>query len=148
MEIIPLPITKMKIPKDKWLSKPVKYEEELTIKDVLEYMVDKTYDWINDKSDLSFFTDYDSLKTDFINLMYDNSEEYMNYMGESEEELFDLKYLEEISELFNEFKTIDNYYNTEIIKGDFNDLFEFIKSHTIIEEFSDDEFSEDDLQED
>ena len=46
------------------------------------------------------------------------------------------------------FKTIDNYYNTEIIKGDFNDLFEFIKSHSIIEEFSDDEFSEDDLQED
>ena len=32
-------------------------------------------------------------------------------MNESEETLFELKYLEGISELFNELKEMDNYYN-------------------------------------
>ena len=38
----PLPITKMKIPIDKWLSTKVKYEENLTLKDILNDMSDKT----------------------------------------------------------------------------------------------------------
>jgi len=148
METLPLPITKMKVSKDRWLMTKIKYEEELTIQDILEDMMNKTYEWINDKSDLEHVSDYDSFKNNFIQTFYDKLTHDSIFMSVSEEELFDLKYLEEISDLFNEFKTIDNYYNTEIIKGDFNDLFEFIKSHTIIEEFSDDEFSEDDLQED
>ena len=143
----PLPITKMKIPIDKWLSTKVKYEENLTVKDILEDMNDKTYEWIINKDDLSLVTDYDSFKNDFIHLMYDYEvrHNYDNYhMSETEEDLYDLKYLEDINRLFLSLKKLDDYYDTNIIQGDFNELFEYIKMNTTIQEFSDDENSDDD----
>ena len=146
----PLPITKMRIPIDRWLNQKVKYEDELTIKDILEDMSTKTYEWIIDKDDLSLVTDYDSFKNDFIHLMYDYNKRHnydMNHMTESEEDLYDLKYLEEINSLFLSLKKLDDYYDTNIIRGDFNELFEFIKTHTTIQEFSDDDNSDDDLLE-
>jgi hypothetical protein len=136
----PLPITKMRIPIDKWLNQKVKYEDELTIKDILEDMSTKTYEWIIDKDDLSLVTDYDSFKNDFIHLMYDYNKRhnYDNYhMSETEEDLYNLKYLEEINSLFLSLKRLDDYYNTNIIHGDFNELFEYIKCNTTIQEFSD-----------
>ena len=142
-----VPITKMKISKERWLNTKVKYEENLTVKDILEDMNDKTYEWIIDKDDLALVTDYDSFKNDFINLMYnyENKRNYDNYhMSESEENLYDLKYLEDINSLFLSLKKLDDYYNTNIIKGDFNEYFEFIKTNTTIQEFSDDENSDDD----
>lgn len=145
----PLPITKIKMSKDRWLNTKVKYEENLTLKDILEDMTDKTYEWLSDKDDLALVTDYDSFKNDFIQLMYDY-EKIHNYdmtvitdMTESEEDLYNLKYLEEINRLFLSLKDLDNYYNTNIIQGDFNELFEFIKCNTTIQEFSDDENSDD-----
>ena len=146
----PLPITKMRIPIDRWLNQKVKYEDELTIKDILEDMSTKTYEWIIDKDDLSLVTDYDSFKNDFIHLMYDYNKRHnydMNHMTESEEDLYDLKYLEEINSLFLSLKKLDDYYNTNIIQGDFNELFEYIKMNTTIQEFSDDENLDDDLLE-
>lgn len=142
-----VPITKVKMSKDRWLNTKVKYEDELTVKDILEDMADKTYEWLSDKDDLSLVTDYDSFKNDFISLMYDyeNRHNYdMNHMTESEEQLFDLKYLEDINSLFLSLKKLDDYYNTNIIQGDFNELFEYIKTHTTIQEFSDDENADDD----
>jgi hypothetical protein len=148
-----IPITKMKMSKDKWLNKKVKYEENLTVKDILEDMSTKTYEWITDKDDLSLVTDYDSFKNDFISLMYDYEKRH-NYdmtvitdMTESEEDLYNLKYLEEINSLFLSLKKLDDYYNTNIIRGDFNELFEYIKCNTTIQEFSDDENSDNDLLE-
>ncbi len=63
----------------------------------------------------------------------------MNKMSESEEDLFELKYLEEISELFNEFKGMDNYYGLNLFKGNYCEFYEFIKKNVIIYEFSEDE---------
>ena len=145
-----VPITKMSIPIDKWLNTKIKYEENLTVKDILEDMADKTYEWIIYQDDLALVTDYDSFKNDFIHLMYDYevSHNYaMNHMSETEEDLYDLKYLEDINSLFLSLKKLDDYYNTNIIQGDFNELFEFIKMNTTIQEFSDDENSDDDLLE-
>lgn len=146
----PVPITKIKISIDRWLSQKIKYEENLTLKDILEDMVDKTYEWIIDKDDLALVTDHDSFKNDFINLMYDYEKRHnydMNHMSETEEDLFDLKYLEYVNDLFLSLKRIDDFYNTNIIKGDFNELFEFIKFNANIQEFSDDENSDDYLLE-
>ena len=142
-----VPITKMKIPIDRWLTQKVKYEEVLTVKDILEDMSTKTYEWIIDKDDLALVTDYDSFKNDFIHLMYnyENKHNYDNYhMTESEENLYDLKYLEEINNLFLSLKKLDDYYNTNIIQGDFNELFEYIKMNTTIQEFSDSSDEEND----
>ena len=142
-----VPIIKTKLPMDIWLNQKIKYEEDLTIKDIIEDMNDKTYEWIINKDDLALVTDYDSFKNDFISLMYDYevSRNYdMNHMSESEEDLYDLKYLEDINSLFLSLKELDDYYNTNIIQGDFNELFEYIKMNTTIQEFSDDENSDDD----
>ena len=142
-----VPITKMKIPLDRWLTQKVKYEENLTVKDILEDMSTKTYEWIIDKDDLALVTDYDSFKNDFISLMYDyeNRRNYdMDHMTESEEDLFDLKYLEDINRLFLDLKKQDDYYNTNIIQGDLNELFEYIKQNTTIQEFSDSSDEEND----
>lgn len=68
----------------------------------------------------------------------------MNHMTEREESLFDLKYLEDINRLFVSLKEIDSYYNTDIIQGDFNDLFDFIKLSVFIHEFNDDDDDEND----
>lgn len=144
----PLPITRMRIPIDRWLNKKVKYEENLTLKDILEDMNDKTYEWIIDKEDLSLICDPDSFKNDFINLMYNydvKCDYVMNHMSETEEDLYDLKYLEDINSLFLSLKNLDDNYNTKIIQGDFNKLFEFIKYNTTIQEFNDYSDEEEDL---
>ena len=146
-----VPITKMKIPKDRWLSQKIKYEEDLTVKDILEDMSTKSYEWIICQEDLSLVTDYDSFKNDFISLIYNYEikHEYdMNHMSETEEQLFELKYLEELSELFNEYKKTDNYYKLELFNSDFNEYFEFIKDNVIIHEFNEDILSDDEYSED
>ena len=146
-----VPITKMRVSIDKWLSTKVKYEDELTVKDILNDMTDKTYEWLSDKDDLALVTDYDSFKNDFIQSIYNYDVKHnydMDHMSETEEQLFDLKYLEEINSLFLSLKKLDDFYNTNIIRGDFNELFESIKHNVIIHEFNEDILSDDEYSED
>ena len=60
-------------------------------------------------------------------------------MNESEEFLFELKYLEGISELFNELNEMNNYYGLNLFKNNYCEFYEFIKKNIIIYEFSDEE---------
>jgi|TARA_B110001454_G_C12392892_1_gene297565 hypothetical protein len=71
MEYNLVPITRLKITKEKWLNTPIKYEEDMKVKDIVDDMAYKSYEWINMKSDLDVVTDYNTFKKDFINLMYD-----------------------------------------------------------------------------
>ena len=66
-----IPITKIKITKEKWLNSPVKYDEDTYVKDIIEEMAYKSYEWIHKKNDLDVVSDYDSFKNNFINLIYD-----------------------------------------------------------------------------
>ncbi len=66
----PIPITKIKIDKNKWLNTKIKYEENLCIQDILEDMCYKTYEWMYSKNDFNITLDYDSFKVNFINLIY------------------------------------------------------------------------------
>lgn len=144
METFPLPITKMKVSKDRWLMTKIKYEEDLIIKDILEDMMNKTYEWINDKNDLEHVSDYDSFKNNFIQTFYEKIAYDSIFMSVSEEELFDLKYLEEIDELFLTLKSLNDYYGLKLCDDNFMDYFEFIKHNVVIHEFSDDELSDED----
>jgi len=144
METLPLPITKMKVSKDRWLMTKIKYEEDLTIKDILEDMMNKTYEWINDRNDLEHVSDYDSFKNNFIQTFYEKIAYDSIFMSVSEEELFDLKYLEEINELFLTLKRLSDYYGLKLCDDNFMDYFEFIKHNVVIHEFSDDELSDED----
>lgn len=54
-------------------------------------------------------------------------------MEETNKDFFELKYLEEISELFTQLKEINNYYGLNLFKNNnYIDLFEFINNHVII----------------
>ena len=66
-----IPITQLKIDKHRWLTTPIQYEEDYTIKDVIEIMCQKTYQWILSKDDLTTITDYETFLEQFTNLIYD-----------------------------------------------------------------------------
>ena len=70
MDNILIPITKLKINKDKWLNTLIQYEEDYTIKDVIEIMCQKTYQWILSKDDLTIITDYETFHKEFTDLIY------------------------------------------------------------------------------
>ena len=65
-----IPITKLKISKEKWLNTKIQYEDNYKIQNVLEIMSRKTYSWIKSKNDIEILMDYDSFQSEFINLMY------------------------------------------------------------------------------
>ena len=65
-----IPITRVNITKEKWLMTPIQYEEDYTIKDVIEIMSQKTYQWILSKDDLSTITDYDTFCDHFTTVIY------------------------------------------------------------------------------
>lgn len=70
-DITLIPITKLKISKEKWLNTPIKYDKDMYIKDIIQQMAENTYQWILLKEDLECTTDYISFETNFINLIYD-----------------------------------------------------------------------------
>lgn len=74
-----IPITKLKISKEKWLETQIKYDESLLVKDIIDMMSEKTFLWIQSKSDLELVVDQDSFKEEFINLLYDK---YLNGRNE------------------------------------------------------------------
>ena len=59
------------------------------------------------------------------------------------DDLFELKYLEEISQLFNRLKRINNYYGLNLYKNDYTDFYDFINDHVIIYDNIDDKSDED-----
>ena len=61
----------------------------------------------------------------------------MSTNNDSELDYFELKYLEEISDLFNNLKDTDNYYGIDLFKRDYYDFFEFIQRNVVVHEFND-----------
>ena len=66
-----IPITRVKMAKDKWLRQKIKYEDELVMGDILDEMCQKSYGWIMSRQDLEAVSDYDTFKDEFISLCYD-----------------------------------------------------------------------------
>lgn len=66
-----IPITKIKIVKQKWLETKIKYEENKTIKEVLEEMSFNIYNWSYNQREFNTIVDYETFKNNFINLVYD-----------------------------------------------------------------------------
>jgi len=65
-----VPITKIKIEKQKWLETKIKYEDNKNIKEVLEEMSFNIYTWLNNQEEFITIVDYESLNDNFINLVY------------------------------------------------------------------------------
>ena len=61
-----IPITKMLIDKDKWLSTPIKYETEVSYNDIINDISDMILQWILKKDDLHIFSDPIEIKLALI----------------------------------------------------------------------------------
>jgi hypothetical protein len=57
------------------------------------------------------------------------------YMNESEEDLFELKYMEDIAHLFGKLKKMDDHLGTDLLSSNYCPFFDFIKDHVVIHEF-------------
>ena len=66
-----IPITKIKINMDQWLQKKIKYEDNITIKDIIKIMSRKHYTWLESNDEINIIIDYESFENKFILLMYD-----------------------------------------------------------------------------
>ena len=66
-----IPITKIKIDKQKWLDTKIKYEDNKNIKEVLQEMSFHTYSWMNNQAEFNIIIDYESFEGKYIQLMYD-----------------------------------------------------------------------------
>jgi len=65
-----VPITKIKIEKQKWLETKIKYEDNKNIKEVLEEMSFNIYTWLNNQEEFITIVDYESFNDNFINRVY------------------------------------------------------------------------------
>ena len=63
-------ITKIKISKEEWLNRKIKYENDILFRNIIEDMCLESYKWMNSKEDLNIIIDYDSFQNEFIDLMY------------------------------------------------------------------------------
>ena len=61
-----IPITKMIIDKDKWLSKKIKYEENIVTNDIINDINDMIIQWILEKEDLNITSDPEDMKQNLI----------------------------------------------------------------------------------
>jgi len=61
-----IPITKMIIDKDKWLSKTIKYENDIYYNDIVNDIVDILINWIQQKDDLEITGDPQQIKNELI----------------------------------------------------------------------------------
>jgi len=61
-----IPITKMIINKDKWLSKKIKYENDIYYNDIVNDIVDILINWIHQKDDLEITGDPQQIKNELI----------------------------------------------------------------------------------
>ena len=66
-----IPITKLKINKDKWLETKTKYDRNINIRKVLEEMSFNIYTWMNTQEEFTTIIDYETFNEKYIQLIYD-----------------------------------------------------------------------------
>lgn len=126
-----IPITEIKIDKNKWLNSKIKYETDVTIEDLLNDMYKNIIGWLYNLNEYILITDEYSFNNSFKDMIYT---EYL-YNSESKKidtesydyNYFELKYLEEINSLYLESRLILNHYGLDLFMNkDFMNLFYFI----------------------
>lgn len=66
----PIPITTIKISFNDWLNMPIKYEDNIFLKDILLDISQKTYQWILNQEDLNPNLDFNEFHNNFLQMMY------------------------------------------------------------------------------
>ena len=126
------PITKINISKKEWINKNIKYEDNLTIYNFLCKLAFETYSLMENFEDYNIIIDYNSFINSFIDMIYKTyllkNKIIYNYEFDDNYDYYDLKYSEDINNLFLYFKSLNEYYLINLFKSNDNymNLFEFI----------------------
>ena len=64
----PIPITRIKMNQQKWLSTKIKYDDELLYNDIISEISHKIYQWIRETDDLILHEEYQVLHHQIIEL--------------------------------------------------------------------------------
>lgn len=147
-----IPITKIYLEKEQWLSQKIKYEQNLILKTILIDISKDVYSWIYNKNDIIEIVDYDSFTDSFINFCYqsytNNIDKYTIDYDENYE-FYELKYLEEVNEIFLKIKNYLDLLGIILFnQNHFMDLFYFIYQNINVmddDQISDNEFNDEEI---
>ena len=67
----PIPITNIKISFKDWLNLPIKYEDNIFLKDILLDISNETYQWILNNDDLNPISDFNDFHDNFLKMIYE-----------------------------------------------------------------------------
>ena len=113
-----IPITQIKIDKNKWLNSKIKYETDVTIEDLLNDVYENILDWLYNLNEYILITDEYSFNNSFKDMIYTkylyNSESKKIDTESYDYNYFELKYLEEINYLYLESRLILNHYGLDL----------------------------------
>ncbi len=66
-----IPVTQIKITKERWLNTQIQYEEDMYVRDVVDMLCTKVYNSTKSKNDFFLTMDYESFKEKFIQFVYE-----------------------------------------------------------------------------
>tara|TARA_B100001287_G_scaffold36658_1_gene26085 strand:+ start:6269 stop:6760 length:492 start_codon:yes stop_codon:yes gene_type:complete len=116
-----IPITQVKILKNTWIKTKIKYENDMTIYNLLCKLAYETYLLMNTFEDFNIIIDYTSFIDSFIDMIYRSYiiKENIKYSYELDEnyDYYDLKYSDQINELFLYFIEMTNYFSVELFNS-------------------------------
>lgn len=134
-----------KISKDKWLNTKIKYSENI-MSDCLRYIFTRVIKWINNQDEIiyigDFNTDYENF-TEFIYNYYIPPVNKLNQSDDEEFEYFDLKYNDDILNLFLDLKEYTRSKNLNLFHNSTYDfLIDYIYSIVEINDRYNDDINE------
>jgi len=125
-----IPYCKPKMSLSAWANKPIKYESTIFVKDILNMITYRMYAWVTTRPDLDLGLSYESFRDQYIKVLYYGYQ--TKKFSDTVTDYFDLKYLEETSDVYNECMTLAAHYQIGIPKIAMMDTLEYIRDNVII----------------
>ena len=124
-----------------WANKPIKYESTIFVKDILNMITYRMYAWVTTRPDLDLGLSYESFRDQYIKVLY-YGYQTQNF-SDTVTDYFDLKYLEETSDVYNECMKLAAHYQIGIPKIAMMDTLEYIRDNVIIYDPGEEEYETD-----
>lgn len=119
-----------------WANQPLRYESSFYVKDVLDMISRDLYKWVTTRDDLECGLTYESFRSKYIRVLYYGYQ--TKNLSDAVSDYFDLKYLEQISEVYHSAMTQAAHYQIGLSSTTMMDTLEFIRDNTTIYDPSDD----------
>jgi hypothetical protein len=131
-----IPITKINISNENWIKTNIKYENDMTIYNLLCRLAHATYSLMDNFEDFNITIDYNSFIDSFIDMVYKSyllkEDIFYSYTLDDNYDYYDLKYSDEINNLFLYFIKMTKFFSVELfdsVNCNYMNLLNFIYNH-------------------